>query len=133
MTVAAGRSLCQSFDRPAVQYTSCQPESVFRNLLLLARQVFTDTVPSDLADLWNAKSAQQKAVIRLCAAVRAGDTEQLKVRHADHCRHNAAQLRPAAVSAAHRALLCCAQWPLLMPSVCMPLLSRCSRQDLTHS
>jgi hypothetical protein len=51
--------------------------------------VFTDTVPSDLADLWNAKSAQQKLVIRLCAAVRAADGERLKVCHHHHCRQRA--------------------------------------------
>lgn len=42
-------------------------------------QVFTDTVPSDLAELWNVKSAQQKAVLRLCAAVRAANADALKV------------------------------------------------------
>lgn len=36
-------------------------------------------MPSDLAELWNTKSAQQKAVLRLCGAVRAGDAEALKV------------------------------------------------------
>jgi len=40
-------------------------------------------VPSDLVELWNAKSAEQKAVLRLCAAVRDDDAGALKVRTTD--------------------------------------------------
>lgn len=53
-------------------------------------------MPSDLADLWNAKSAQQKLVLRLCAAVRAADGEQLKVCHHHHCRQRAPHICPFA-------------------------------------
>lgn len=38
-------------------------------------------VPADLAEIWNHKSAQQKAVIRLCKAAADGDIEAIKVRH----------------------------------------------------
>lgn len=56
--------------------------------------MFTDTVPSDLAGLWNAKSAQQKGVIRLCAAVRAADDKQLKVHRCCHCLQSAPSFCP---------------------------------------
>lgn len=36
-------------------------------------------VPAGMAELWNHKSAQQKAVIRLCEAAANGNNEAIKV------------------------------------------------------
>ena len=88
----------------------------FDQLYCLMRQVFTDTVPSDLADLWNAKSAQQKLVIRLCAAVRAADGDQLQVIRRCYCLQ-------CAISLYSHSLLGCALWLPLVPGICMPMLS----------
>ena len=77
-------------------------------------------MPSDLADLWNAKSAQQRGVIRLCAAVRAADGEQLKVRRC---------CQPVTACSVCLASVRIACWALLRsvaaayPGICTPMLS----------
>ena len=40
---------------------------------------FTPQIPANLIDLWKTKSAEQKAVIRLCEAAAAGEVDEAKV------------------------------------------------------